>query len=393
MPRPPKRDKRQLNPRLSHTLDLTSQSTQSPQQQTKAKDALRNAILKGKKIVVIAGAGISVSAGIPDFRSSKGLFQSLRTEHNLKSSGKDLFDASVYKDDESTASFHNMIQKMSALSSQAKSTAFHRMLASLAVQGQLLRLYTQNIDGLDTRLQPLATNVPLPNKAPWPRSIQLHGSLNQMTCQKCQRIFPFRAALFKGPHPPECDECARIDRLRTASGEKRSHGIGRLRPRIVLYNEHHPDEEAIGAVTQFDLRQRPDTVIVVGTSLKINAVKRIVREMCAVVKDHRTGNAIWINQDPVPQTKELGTLFDVMVRGDADHVAKIIDMKDWEQLMEVSVPYTEDTIIDDEEVPLSDSPPYSSVVESELESESESIFPAAVPRPGRGRPTTLAPWN
>lgn len=44
------------------------------------------------------GAGISVKAGIPDFRSADGLFQSIKRENpkeNL-SSGKDLFDASVF---------------------------------------------------------------------------------------------------------------------------------------------------------------------------------------------------------------------------------------------------------------------------------------------------------
>lgn len=44
------------------------------------------------------GAGISVKAGIPDFRSSDGLFQSLKRDNPKDglSSGKDLFDASVF---------------------------------------------------------------------------------------------------------------------------------------------------------------------------------------------------------------------------------------------------------------------------------------------------------
>jgi NAD-dependent histone deacetylase SIR2 len=60
---------------------------------------LLNVLYKKQKIVIIAGAGISVSAGIPEFRSSTGLFRSLRKDHKLKCTGKDLFDASVYQDD------------------------------------------------------------------------------------------------------------------------------------------------------------------------------------------------------------------------------------------------------------------------------------------------------
>jgi NAD-dependent SIR2 family protein deacetylase len=46
--------------------------------------------------VIFQGAGISVQAGIPDFRSSEGLFQSLKKDNPALSSGKDLFDASVF---------------------------------------------------------------------------------------------------------------------------------------------------------------------------------------------------------------------------------------------------------------------------------------------------------
>lgn len=76
---------------------------------------LAKVIAKAKRIVVVCGeshldwpvpalisfpqgAGVSVQAGIPDFRSSEGLFQALKKENPKEglSSGRDLFESSVY---------------------------------------------------------------------------------------------------------------------------------------------------------------------------------------------------------------------------------------------------------------------------------------------------------
>ncbi|RPB14949.1 DHS-like NAD/FAD-binding domain-containing protein [Morchella conica CCBAS932] len=292
-------------------------------------DCLVKLLQKKKKIVVIAGAGISVGAGIPDFRSSNGLFSSLRTDMKLKSSGKQLFDASVYKDDQLTSSFHDMVRNLHTMTSNASPTEFHHLLATLANQGRLLRLYSQNVDCIDTQLQPLKTAVPLGNKGPWPRTIQLHGGLENMVCSKCGWLAAFNASLFKGSEPPDCTECMEMDSVRGVAG-KRALGVGKLRPRIVLYNEFNPDAEAIGAVTKADLKSRPDCLIVVGTSLKVPGVRRIVREMCGVVQDYRGGMTVWINEDDPPTGKEFEGAFDLIVRGDCEKVAKTASMPRWD---------------------------------------------------------------
>ena len=218
---------------------------------------------------------------------------------------------------------------MSQTISDAKPTMFHEMLATLASEGRLLRLYTQNVDGIDTSLPPLVTKVPLENKGPWPRTIQLHGSLEQMVCTKCNKLSPFEATLFNGPIPPLCIQCVENDQIRTDVAGKRSHGIGRLRPRMVLYNESNPDDEAIGAVVKADLSKRPDAVIVVGTSLEIPGVKRIVREMCGTVRGRRDGVAVWINRSPPPIAKDFEDCWDLVVAGDCDQVAQRANMRRW----------------------------------------------------------------
>lgn len=276
-----------------------------------------------------AACWVANETTVPDFRSSNGLFNTLRSDNKLKASGKHLFDASVYQTDDSTSSFHDMVRTLSQLVSDAKPTMFHEMLATLASEGRLMRLYTQNVDGIDTSLPPLGTEVPLENKGPWPLTIQLHGSLEKMVCTKCNKLSPFEAALFSGPVPPLCTQCVENDQIRTDVAGKRSHGIGRLRPRMVLYNESNPDDEAIGAVVKADLLKRPDAVIVVGTSMEIPGVKRMVREMCGTVRDRRDGVAIWINRSPPPIGKGFEDCWDLVVAGDCDKVAQRANMRRW----------------------------------------------------------------
>ncbi|KAF1953398.1 NAD-dependent histone deacetylase-like protein SIR2 [Byssothecium circinans] len=312
--------------RTTTRLDLRKSLTEADRPQL---DRLLKTLHKKRKIVVIAGAGISVAAGIPDFRSSTGLFKSLRNEHKRISSGKDLFDASVYQDDHSTSSFHDMVRNLSQQTKNAQPTEFHHLLATLAHEGRLLRLYTQNVDGIDTALEPLRTEVPLPKKNPWPKTVQLHGGLDHMVCSKCHALSDFDAEKFDGPVPPECSICVENDSVRKVA-EKRSHGIGRLRPRMVLYNEHNPDDEAIGACVSADLRTRPDAIIVAGTTLKVPGVRRITREMCATVKGRKDGVNIWINNDPEPISKDLADLWDLVIQGPCDEVARHAALPHWD---------------------------------------------------------------
>ncbi|KAI5800133.1 DHS-like NAD/FAD-binding domain-containing protein [Geopyxis carbonaria] len=294
--------------------------------QKRQVDMLLKLLYTKKKIVVVAGAGISVASGVPDFRSSEGLFTTLRS---AKTPGKELFDASVYKDDKLTSSFHDMVRDLHALTSKAQPTEFHHMLATLAKEGRLLRLYTQNVDCIDTRLDPLQTRVPLPAKGPWPKSVQLHGGLDYENCSKCGWIGPFEPEIFVGPEPPDCQECVEMESVRGIAG-KRCLGIGKLRPRIVLYNEFNPESEPIGTITNADLKSRPDAVIVVGTSLKVPGVRRIVREMCNSVGDYRGGITVWMNAGEQPGGKEFEGLFDLVVRGDCEKVARLANMPHWD---------------------------------------------------------------
>ncbi|KAF9645089.1 DHS-like NAD/FAD-binding domain-containing protein [Thelephora ganbajun] len=341
------------------------------------------AILKAKHIAVVCGAGISVQAGIPDFRSSNGLFQSLKKDNPSLSSGRDLFDASVFKAEDTTALFCQMIAQLAEMSESAEPTQFHHLLRALDDRGKLLRVYTQNIDALESKSgltfgvpeiggprgkpkskvgPPASQDMPgrLPSPPPEiPRCIPLHGTLGTMHCVSCTHVFPLRDHLehLISGIPPYCPECTTLEKLRQMSG-KRSRGIGKLRPSVVLYNEDHKDGEHVGEVVRKDLTgssPRADLLLVVGTSLRVPGTKRIVREFSKAVRLRATkANAntnttsegdqqiptssprrtpvanegpitsVYLNLDfPVP-TRDWEGVFDVWLKGDAQQFAVAI---------------------------------------------------------------------
>ncbi|KAI7930831.1 Sir2 family histone deacetylase Hst4 [Pyricularia oryzae] len=320
-PPPAKRRKvQQKRERKTEYLDLDKTGDEGYQDELLAR--LTKVLRKKKRIVIIAGAGISVSAGIPDFRSQSGLF---------KSNGKHLFDVSVYHDDSLTSAFHKMVRELATKSQAASPTPFHHMMASIAQEGRLLRLYTQNIDCLDTGMEPLRTSVPLKAaQKPWPKTIQLHGGLAKMQCTKCGDVKDLDPELFDGPKPPLCAVCEEADQIRVAFANKRSRGIGRLRPRMVLYNEASPESEEVGTVSAADLARVPDAVIVVGTTLKIPGVKRLVTEMCRATRSRRDGFTAFLSVEP-PQGAEFQECWDIVVRGKCDDVAAIVGLPRYDE--------------------------------------------------------------
>lgn len=327
-PRLPKRDKKPED-----IVDLTNIPSEYKLFSDIINDELRNDLSmlhhvfkQSRRLIVITGAGISVASGIPDFRSTTGLFTSLKGDLKLKGSGKDMFDASVYQNEESTSNFHSTVKDLHKLCNSASPSSFHRYLNDISNDGRLARLYTQNIDCLDSKLPHLTTRAPL--ERPWPKTVQLHGTINTMVCSKCHWKSELNPELFDDQvgETPDCPECLELDNVRSIAG-KRPQGVGKLRPRIVLYNEPNPDAESIGAVSEFDLNSKPDGLIVVGTTLKIPGVKRMVRELSQAVHAAK-GAVVWMNLDDPPlafNTREFEGTFDMIVKGDCQIIPRLIE--------------------------------------------------------------------
>lgn len=123
------------------------------------------AVLSAKKVAVVVGAGISTAANIPDFRSSTGLFASLKSRFpNAKlNSGRDLFDINAWKDPETCSLHLGMLAELHGVCEKAQPTKFHEFLKNLDEEGKLSRVYTQNIDGLEEKA---GLSYGIPDSAP-----------------------------------------------------------------------------------------------------------------------------------------------------------------------------------------------------------------------------------
>lgn len=104
--------------------------------------------------------------------------------------------------------------------------------------------------------------------------------------------------------------------------------VGSLRPSIVLYDEPHPLGEEIGNLQAYDLGRKPDLLLVMGTSLKVHGLKRVVREFAKAVHA-KGGLVVFINL--TPPTKEWEDVIDVYIKGETDKWVNKVE-EDWKHI-------------------------------------------------------------
>jgi NAD-dependent SIR2 family protein deacetylase len=302
--------------------------------------------------MIRSGAGISAEAGISDFRSPEGLFQTMKEQYPLAPfrNIEDLFDVAALHSRGSSAFFCKMIGELVDKSHSASPTAFHKLLRHLDEAGQILRIYTQNIDCLKSKSNisfglpehPAVTRSISHKKRKtsspsWhiPSCIPLHGRIDSVYCLLCNQTYPAHPYIstFLDGTLPVCDQCSQVEMLRPWSN-KRSRGIGKLRPSIVLYNETHPFGDVIGEMVSHDLdhvqaRLRLDgnvVLLVVGTSLKISGVKSMVCKFAKILHSARGDQdgsdddtsaicTIYVNRKFPTASREWEGVFDAWVYG------------------------------------------------------------------------------
>eukprot|EP00301_Raphidiophrys_heterophryoidea_P027735 c9800_g1_i1.p1 GENE.c9800_g1_i1~~c9800_g1_i1.p1 ORF type:complete len:438 (+),score=130.85 c9800_g1_i1:102-1415(+) len=141
--------------------------------------------LKGEEVIVMTGAGVSVSAGIPDFRTpGTGLYDNLH-KYNL-TSPEDVFHIEYFK--HSPDAFYTLCKGM--WPDNFSPTPTHYFIRLLHEKGLLLRCYTQNIDSLEARAG-----------IPQSKVVAAHGNFDSVHCIANGRKVPvteFRDAINQG---------------------------------------------------------------------------------------------------------------------------------------------------------------------------------------------------
>mmetsp|Transcript_2878 Transcript_2878/g.3262 ORF Transcript_2878/g.3262 Transcript_2878/m.3262 type:complete len:536 (+) Transcript_2878:104-1711(+) len=263
-------------------------------------------LLKGRKnVVVLVGAGISVSCGIPDFRSKgTGIYHNMDANELGLSTPEELFHLEVFQDD--PRPFYRFAKEKLYPIAEIEPSASHHFLSMLEKQKMLLRVYTQNIDGLEEKCGISPKKV-----------VYAHGSLNTSTCLTCgakvsadelreeilsgnipycRRVLASRKKR-KRDHevvPVVPNKPTRIRRSRTSDSNNPNIDLktesftndkirtcdGVMKPNITFFGERLVDQ--VTRCLEAD-RKKADACIVIGTSLSVAPMSRIIEYLSPAI--------------------------------------------------------------------------------------------------------------
>ncbi|KAK6204446.1 DHS-like NAD/FAD-binding domain-containing protein [Scheffersomyces amazonensis] len=277
-----------------------------------------NDLQSSKRILIVTGAGISTSLGIPDFRSIQGLYSQLSHLHF-----KDpqlVFDITEFK--KNPEIFYSVAHLI--LPPSGKYSVLHGFIKLLQDKHSLLRNYTQNIDNLESYAGIKSDKL-----------IQCHGSFGSATCLTCQNQFA-GAKIFnhiKHKQVPRCSSC-----WKDTHEAPMNYGV--IKPNITFFGEDLP--QRFYKCIEND-RKKCDLVIVIGTSLKVEPVGSIID------RTPRKVPRILINKEPLPQRD-----FNLTLLGSCDDIVSIICSllgKEWHIPHENFKPTTDSSFVRHETLP------------------------------------------
>ncbi|KAI3643265.1 hypothetical protein MP228_012820 [Amoeboaphelidium protococcarum] len=285
---------------LAHKLEDHQLASQK-RSQLNIEDVCKS-IRDGKiqNIIVMSGAGISTSCGIPDFRSpSTGLYSNLE-KFNLPYP-EAIFDMEFFL--EEPEPFYALAKEL--YPGNFTPSLAHHFIKLLATKKLLLRNYTQNIDTLE-RVAGIDEEL----------LIEAHGSFHAAHCvnQKCRRKYKHEAikAQVFNDEIPRCDKCKSL-----------------VKPDIIFFGEGLPQRFFKSIPGDF---AKCDLLIVMGTSLTVHPFASLITQVMSTVP------RILINMERVGTQMLNGFDFDnqhghgrdIMLQGRCDdEVSKLANLLGW----------------------------------------------------------------
>ena len=189
---------------------------------------------RAKNVIVMTGAGISVSAGIPDFRSESGLYSRLG-EYDLPYP-QAIFELSYFR--EKPEPFYKLSSDL--FPGKYAPTPTHHFVKLLHDRGVLRRCFTQNIDSLEC-----ATGLPVD------KVVAAHGNFDAAHCLNGHEAdMDVVEKACRVGKPMRCAKCGEY-----------------VKPDIVFFGENLPERFYDCAQEDF---QHCDLLIVIGTSLVVH---------------------------------------------------------------------------------------------------------------------------
>ncbi|MCR3761749.1 NAD-dependent protein deacylase [Clostridium felsineum] len=233
-------------------------------------EKLTEILKNSNNIVFFGGAGVSTASGIPDFRSSNGLWNE---KLKINFTPEQLVSHTFFvKYPEEFFRFY----KDKLIYPDAKPNGCHIALAKLEEMGKLKAVVTQNIDGLH---QAAGSKV----------VYELHGSVLRNYCMKCNAFYNEKFIL-QSEGVPTCPKCG-----------------GKVKPDVVLYEEGLDNNIINGAVNAIS---NADTLIIGGTSL-------VVYPAAGLINYFKGKNLVLINKSTTSADNKANLII-------SDDIAKVL---------------------------------------------------------------------
>jgi len=212
---------------------------------------LKKWIDESDNIVFFGGAGVSTESGIPDFRSTDGLYNQTYAYPPETILSHTFF---FHKTEEFYRFYRDKMLYLGAKPNMA-----HQKLAEWEKQGKLKAVITQNIDGLH-------------QDAGNEHVLELHGSVLRNYCEDCHKFYG-------------------VEAIKNSEGIPRCECGGIIKPDVVLYEEGLDNRVLSESIRRI---READVLIIGGTSLAVYPAAGLI--------DYYQGNKlVLINKTPTPK--------------------------------------------------------------------------------------------